>query len=111
MENQLIPNDNQIKEDSTFVFSYYVNFYIVFFFDKPYIQIDTNHLSEKSFYFTDLDDNYKRSSDFNRIWSKLHSKRYRPYHRFLEKNIQLLARYKTFRERIFGNKRSKRKKI
>ena len=81
------------------------------FFDKPYIQIDTNHLSEKSFYFTDLDDNYKRSSDFNRIWSKLHSKRYRPYHRFLEKKYTIIGTYKTFKKEYLVIKDQKGRNI
>ena len=80
------------------------------FFDKPYIQIDTNHLSEKSFYFADLDDDYKRSSDFNRIWSKLHSKRYRPYHRFLEKKYTIIGTYKTFKKEYLVIKDQKGRK-
>tara|TARA_B000000441_G_C21736921_1_gene350602 strand:+ start:1494 stop:1850 length:357 start_codon:yes stop_codon:yes gene_type:complete len=80
------------------------------FFDKPYIQIDTNHLSEKSFYFADLDDDYKRSSDFNRIWSKLHSKRYRPYHRFLEKKYTIIGTYETFKQEYLVIKDQKGRK-
>ena len=68
------------------------------FFDKPYVQIDSNPWSKKNFYFADLDDNYKRHTDFNQLWSKLHSGRYRPYYKFLDKKYTIIGSYETFNE-------------
>ena len=66
------------------------------FFDKPHIQIDSNLWSKKNFYFADLDDTYKRTNDFNKIWSKLFSDRYRPYYKFLDKKYTIIGTYSTF---------------
>ena len=68
------------------------------FFDKPHIQIDSNLWSKKNFYFADLDDNYKRTNDFNRIWSRLFSDRYRPYYKFLDKKYNIIGTYSTFKK-------------
>ena len=47
--------------------------------------------------FADLEDNYKRSKNFNKIWSKIHKSRYRPYFRFAGKSyfiVGILNKYK-----------------
>ena len=47
--------------------------------------------------FAELDDSYKRSKNFNKIWSKIHKNRYRPYFRFAGKSyiiVGILNKYK-----------------
>ena len=66
------------------------------FFDKPFIRIDPNSWSDKNLYFSELDDNYKRTKNFNRIWSKLYSNRFTPYHKFLDKKYTIIGTFNTF---------------
>tara|TARA_Y100000768_G_scaffold110512_1_gene81318 strand:- start:5190 stop:5951 length:762 start_codon:yes stop_codon:yes gene_type:complete len=47
--------------------------------------------------FADLEDSFKRTKNFNKIWSKIHKNRYRPYFRFVGKNysiVGILTKYK-----------------
>ena len=66
------------------------------YFQKPDIIVDPNIWTGKNIYFVDLDDAYKRSVNFNRIWSKLNSSRFRPYHRFQNKQYTIVGTYETF---------------
>ena len=43
----------------------------------------------------DLDDKYKRTASFNRVWSKLYKKKFRPYHKFQNKSYTILGTYET----------------
>jgi hypothetical protein len=48
-------------------------------------------------YFVDLDDKYKRTASFNRVWSKLYKKKFRPYHKFQNKSYTILGTYETWK--------------
>tara|TARA_A100001011_G_scaffold240655_1_gene248634 strand:- start:27 stop:896 length:870 start_codon:yes stop_codon:yes gene_type:complete len=83
------------------------------FFDKPYIWIDPNSWSDKNLYFSDLDDNYKRTKNFNRIWSKLYSDRFTPYHKLLDKKYTIIGTYNTFNNEylVIGDQKGNRFKM
>ena len=66
------------------------------YFQKPDIIVDPNVWTGKTIYFVDLDDAYKRTTNFNQIWSKLNSRRFRPYHRFQNKQYTIVGAYETF---------------
>ena len=68
------------------------------FFDKPNIYVEPNKWSGKKIIFSDLDDSYKRTNDFNKIWSKIHKDRYRPYFRFLGKKFTIVGTLNRFRK-------------
>ena len=66
------------------------------YFQKPDIIVDPNAWTGKTIYFVDLDDAYKRTANFNQVWSKLNSRRFRPYHRFQNKQYTIVGAYETF---------------
>ena len=75
-----------------FFFSYSCSF-----FNKPDLYVEPYELSGLKVVFADLEDNYKRSKNFNKIWSKIHKSRYRPYFRFAGKSyfiVGILNKYK-----------------
>ena len=75
-----------------FFFSYSCSF-----FNRPDIYVEPYELSGLKVVFADLEDNYKRSKNFNKIWSKIHKDRYRPYFRFAGKSyfiVGILNKYK-----------------
>ena len=75
-----------------FFFSYSCSF-----FNRPDIYVEPYELSGLKVVFADLEDNYKRSKNFNKIWSKIHKSRYRPYFRFTGKSyfiVGILNKYK-----------------
>lgn len=75
-----------------FFFSYSCSF-----FKRPDIYVEPYELSGLKVVFADLEDNYKRSKNFNKIWSKIHKSRYRPYFRFAGKSyfiVGILNKYK-----------------
>ena len=66
-------------------------------FNRPDIYVEPYELSGLKVVFADLEDNYKRSKNFNKIWSKIHKSRYRPYFRFAGKSyfiVGILNKYK-----------------
>jgi len=75
--------------------------------------VDPNIWTGKSIYFVDLDDAYKRSANFNRIWSKLNSRRFRPYHRFQNKQYTIVGTHETFDSNflVIEDKKGKRYKM
>ena len=83
---------------------FYSLFCIVFlscacsFFDSPNIYVEPNRWSGKRVIFADLDDNYKRTNNFNRIWSKIHKNRYRPYFRFLGQRYIIVGTLERFKK-------------
>ena len=67
------------------------------FFNRPNFPVEQYELSGMRVVFADLDDSYKRSKNFNKIWSKIHKNRYRPYFRFAGKSyviVGILNKYK-----------------
>ena len=75
-----------------FFFSYSCSF-----FNRPDIYVEPYELSGLKVVFVDLEDNYKRSKNFNKLWSKIHKSRYRPYFRFAGKSYfidGILNKYK-----------------
>ena len=68
------------------------------FFDRPDINIEPNNWTGKRFVFADLEDSYRRTYDFNKIWSKIHKNRYRPYYRFLGKRFSIIGTHKKFKQ-------------
>ena len=68
------------------------------FFDKPNKYVEPNKWSGKKIIFSNLDDSYRQTNDFNKIWSKIHKDRYRPYFRFLGKKFIIVGTLNRFRE-------------
>tara|TARA_A100001037_G_scaffold306813_1_gene355997 strand:- start:9724 stop:10578 length:855 start_codon:yes stop_codon:yes gene_type:complete len=66
-------------------------------FDKPEIDISPNQWTGKKIYFVDLDDDYKKTAAFNRVWSKLYAKRFHPYHRLQHKQFTIIGTYETWK--------------
>ncbi len=67
------------------------------FFNKPNFPVERYEFSGLRVVFADLEDSYKRSKNFNKIWSKIHNNRYRPYFRFIGKSYTIdgiLNKYK-----------------
>ena len=69
-----------------FFFSYSCSF-----FNRPDIYVEPYELSGLKVVFVDLEDNYKRSKNFNKLWSKIHKSRYRPYFRFAGKSYRIVG--------------------
>ena len=61
------------------------------FFKKDNIVIIENSLTGQKIYFSDLENKYKKSKNFSKIWSKLYSNRYRSYHKFLNKSYTIVG--------------------
>ncbi|HCU89243.1 MAG TPA: hypothetical protein DGR97_04850 [Gammaproteobacteria bacterium] len=68
------------------------------FFKKNKINIYSNSLSGKVIYFSKLEEGYKRSNSFNKSWSKLYSKRFKPYHRFKNRKYRIAGYYNQLDE-------------
>ena len=67
------------------------------FFTRPNFPVEQYEFSGLRVVFSDLEDSYKRSKNFNKIWSKIHKNRYRPYFRFAGKSfivVGILNKYK-----------------
>ena len=67
------------------------------FFNRPNFLVEQYELSGLRVVFSDLEDSYKRSKNFNKIWSKIHRNRYRAYFRFVGKSYVIdgiLNKYK-----------------
>ena len=84
---------------SRFTFSLFIIFYSYscLSFNKPDLYIEPYEFSGLKVVFADLEDSYKRSKNFNKIWSKVHKNRYRPYFRFSGKSytiVGILNKYK-----------------
>ena len=73
---------------SRFHFSLIIIFigYSCSFFSIPNFSVEQYEFSGLRVVFADLEDSYKRSKNFNKIWSKIHKNRYRPYFRFAGKS-------------------------
>ena len=68
------------------------------FFNRPGIYVEPYELSGLKVVFADLEDNYKRSKNFNKIWSKIHKDRYRPYFRFAGKSYFIVGMLNKYRQ-------------
>ena len=84
---------------SRFHFSLIIIFvgYSCSFFNRPSLPVEQYEFSGLRVVFADLEDSYKRSKNFNKIWSKIHKNRYRPYFRFAGKSYVvdgILNKYK-----------------
>ena len=66
------------------------------YFKKPEIEVSPNPWTGEKIYFVDLDDKYKKTAAFNRVWSKLYAKRFRPYHRFQHNPFTIVGTYETW---------------
>ena len=67
------------------------------FINRPNFLVEEYELSGLRVVFAELEDSYKRSKNFNKIWSKIHRNRYRPYFRFVGKSYVIdgiLNKYK-----------------
>ena len=67
------------------------------FFNRPNFHVERYEFSGLRVVFADLEDSYKRSKNFNKIWSKIHKNRYKPYFRFAGKSYivdGILNKYK-----------------
>ena len=67
------------------------------FFNRPNFPVERYEFSGLRVVFADLEDSYKRSKNFNKIWSKIHKNRYKPYFRFAGKSYivdGILNKYK-----------------
>tara|TARA_Y100000591_G_scaffold302041_1_gene296768 strand:- start:610 stop:1467 length:858 start_codon:yes stop_codon:yes gene_type:complete len=67
-------------------------------FIKDEILLEENYLSGKIIYFSELDEQYKRDNSFNRSWTKLYSKRFKPYYRFQNKEYVVKGYYSYMNE-------------
>ena len=76
-----------------FFFSYSCSF-----FNRPDIYVEPYELSGLKVVFADLEDNYKRSKNFNKIWSKIHKSRYIPYCRFTGKSYFIVGRLNKYQQ-------------
>ena len=64
------------------------------YFQKPELIISPNQWSGKKIYFVNLDDDFKQTRNFNRIWSKLHKENnFRPYHTFSKRLFTIIGKY------------------
>ena len=84
---------------SRFHFSLIIIFvgYSCSFFNRPNFPVEQYEFSGLRVVFAELEDSYKRSKNFNKIWSKIHKNRYRPYFRFAGKSyivVGILNKYK-----------------
>ena len=70
------------------------------FFKKSNIYFEYNEFIGENFIFVDLDDNYRQTQNFNKVWLKINKKKYRPYHKFLYKKYSIAGiqkeRYQDF---------------
>ncbi len=66
------------------------------FFQTPEIYVSPNSLSVKKIIFVYLDDKYKRTASFNRVWSILASNKFRPYHKFKNRDYTIVGTYETW---------------
>jgi len=66
------------------------------FFQTPEIYVTPNSWSGKKIIFVDLDDKYKRTASFNRVWSILGSNKFRPYHKFKNRDYTIVGTYETW---------------
>ncbi len=61
------------------------------FFNSKQVKIISNNFSNKTIYFAELDKNFKKTKNYSKIWSKLYSKRFRSYHKFLDKEFTIIG--------------------
>ena len=60
-------------------------------FNSKEVKIISNSFSDKIIYFAELDKDFKKTKNFSKIWSKLYSKRFRSYHKFLNKEFTIIG--------------------
>lgn len=73
--------------------AYIFIFQSCYFFKKQNPNIYPNSFTDKYIYFSELDEFYSRSKSFNKVWSRLYSKRFRPYHKFKNKKYKIMGSY------------------
>ncbi len=69
------------------------------YFKKSNPQISPNHWTGDNFIFVDLGDDYKKTNSFNKQWSLINKKRFRPYHKFLDKSYKISGTFKVLDNR------------
>ena len=80
------------------------------YFQKKDPDILPVNWSGKIITFVDLDPNYKNLENLNRKWSKMHSNRFVPHYKFLDKKFTILGKIETFNAEFFVIKDEKNKK-
>ena len=80
------------------------------YFQKKDIDILPVNWSGKIITFVDLDHTYKNLQNLNRKWSKMHSNRFVPYHKLLDKKFTILGRSETFNDEFLVIEDEKNKK-
>lgn len=79
-------------------------------FQKKDLVILPVNWSGKNITFVDLDPTYKNMHNLNRKWSKVHSNRFVPYYKFLDKKFTILGKSEAFNDEFFMIKDEKNKK-
>ena len=80
------------------------------YFQKKDLDILPVNWSGKIITFVDLDRTYKNLQNLNRKWSKMHSNRFVPYYKLLDKKFTILGRSETFNDEFFVIEDEKNKK-
>ena len=80
------------------------------YFQKKDLDILPVNWSGKIITFVDLDRTYKNLQNLNRKWSKMHSNRFVPYHKLLDKKFTILGRSETFNDEFLVIEDEKNKK-
>jgi len=83
------------------------------YFANGTIKTFPNQWTGKRFLFSELGDDYKKTDNFNKIWSKTHKTRFTPYYKFLDKDFIIVGTHKTFKNDylVIEDKRKKRFKM
>ena len=80
------------------------------YFQKKDLDILPVNWSGKIITFVDLDRTYKNLQNLNRKWSKMHSNRFVPYHKLLDKKFTILGRSEIFNDEFLVIEDEKNKK-
>ena len=81
-------------------------------FNSKEVKIISNSFSDKIIYFAELDKDFKKTKNFSKIWSKLYSKRFRSYHKFLNREFTIIGESNIMGQNflIIKNKKGKKYK-
>ncbi|MBA65197.1 MAG: hypothetical protein CMG55_05285 [Candidatus Marinimicrobia bacterium] len=84
-----------------------------FLFKNKIDNISLNEWSGKEIYIADLDESYKKTKRFNKIFSKIHSRRFKPYYRFTEKKFIIVGSFRTQKNiyLVFKDSKNKQYKV
>ena len=67
-------------------------------FNSNQVKIIFNSFSGRTIYFAELDKDFKKTKNFSKIWSNLYSKRFRSYHKFLDKEFKIIGESNIMRQ-------------